>query len=71
MNEKEDNKVTIPIDLFRKIEQKVKDTDFDSVSSYILGVLSKELSSEDVSNSSLEEEERKVKERLKSLGYLD
>lgn len=74
--EHEDKKftsVSIPTPLFEKIKERIKDTGFTSVSSYVVYVLREVLSetSEEESEPFTKEDEEKVKERLRSLGYLD
>jgi Arc/MetJ-type ribon-helix-helix transcriptional regulator len=65
--------VSIPAPLFDKIKSRIEGTGFTSVSSYVVYVL-REVMAEDVVDEkeafSREDEER-VKERLRSLGYLD
>ncbi|TXT54911.1 MAG: hypothetical protein BAJATHORv1_50164 [Candidatus Thorarchaeota archaeon] len=66
--------VSIPIPLFRKIEEHIADTGFTSVSSYVTYILREivaESASESSSASSAKEDQKKVKERLRALGYLD
>jgi 16S rRNA C1402 N4-methylase RsmH len=58
---KEYGEVKIPKDIIRKIEERIKGTEFTSVDEYAAFVL------EEV----IKEDEQKVKERLKALGYLD
>ena len=67
------SKITIPDSLYKKIEKRVKETDFDSVSDYIAYVLEEVLASlkQEKEQAFSKEEEEKVKERLKALGYLD
>lgn len=70
--EKELTKVSIPKSLFKKIEKKIKGTQVRSVSDYITKVLRENLTKEGKAQESLsKEDEEKVKERLKALGYLD
>jgi len=70
--ENEFTTVPIPTSLYKKIEEKIKDSEIKSVSSYVTKVLrenlSKEKGNEDTFN---KEDEEKVKERLKALGYID
>jgi len=72
MMEKEFTTVSIPTSLYKKIEEAIKGTEVGSVSSYIVNVLRESLAkdqpSEDVFS---QEDEEKVKERLKALGYID
>jgi Arc/MetJ-type ribon-helix-helix transcriptional regulator len=73
MNEKKKfTTVSIPTPLFKKVEERIKDTGFTSVSSYVTYVLREIVSEEEeeVEPFSKEDEER-VKERLRALGYLD
>ncbi len=67
-------KVEIPDELYRKIEERVKETEFDSVDEYVAFVLKEVLESleeEEEEQVFSEEEEEKVKERLRALGYID
>ncbi|HEC95547.1 MAG: CopG family transcriptional regulator [Candidatus Cloacimonas sp. 4484_209] len=73
-DEKKYTTVSIPIQLAEKIEKRIKDTGFNSVSSYVTYVLREVLSSleeEKKEEVFTKEEEEKVKERLRALGYLD
>lgn len=64
--------VSIPTPLFKKIEERVKGTGFTSVSSYVTYVLREIVSEEeDEAEPFTKEDEERVKERLKALGYLD
>jgi len=72
--EKKYTTVSIPLQLAKKIEERIKDTGFNSVSSYVTYVLREVLSSleeEKKEEVFTKEEEEKVKERLRALGYLD
>ena len=70
--EKEFTTVSIPTSLYKKIEEKIKDLEITSVSSYITNVLRGKLSQKEESAEALsKEDEEKVKERLKALGYID
>ena len=70
--EKEFTNVSIPTSLYKKIEEKIKDSEIKSVSSYITKVLRESLSEEKAGAEALsKEDEEKVKERLKALGYID
>jgi len=65
--------VSIPTPLFRKIEERIKDTGFVSVSSYVTYVL-REIVAESLDEGEepfSEEDQRRVKERLRALGYID
>lgn len=70
--EKEFTPVLIPTSLYKKIEEKIKGTEFSSVSSYITKVLRENLAKEEENKEVFTaEEEEKIKERLKALGYID
>ncbi|MGA2973246.1 MAG: CopG family transcriptional regulator [Candidatus Bathyarchaeia archaeon] len=64
--------VSIPRSLFKTLEDKIKGTNFSSVSSYVVFLLREHVSEtakQDEQSLSSEEEE-KVKERLRALGYI-
>ena len=65
--------VKIPVEIYKKIEERIKETEFKSVSEYVTYVLREVLASleEEEEQVFSEEEEEKVKERLRALGYLD
>jgi len=64
--------VSIPTSLYKKIEEKIKGSEFSSVSSYVTKVLREKLAQEEKSSEVFTpEEEEKIKERLKALGYID
>ena len=67
--------VSIPKPLADKVKERMKGTGFSSVSSYVTYVLRQVLSSiesEEKSKQAFsEEEEEKVKQRLRDLGYID
>lgn len=71
--EKEERKdISIPASLYKQIEEKIKGTEMESVSSYVIKALKEILAKEEGTPESLsKEDEEKVKERLKALGYLD
>ncbi len=70
--EKEFMTISIPTSLHKKIEEKIKGSEITSVSSYITKVLRESLSQQEKTEDPLsKEEEEKVKERLKALGYID
>ena len=72
MDKEENIDVSIPASLYKKIEEKIKGTEIDSVSSYVTKVIKENLVKEESASESLnKEDEEKVKERLKALGYLD
>ena len=67
--------VSIPKPLVEKIKDRMKGTGFSSVSSYVTYVLRQVLSSikaeEKSKQAFTKEEEEKVKQRLRDLGYID
>ena len=70
--EKEFTDIAIPTTLYKKIEEKIKGTEFPSVASYVAKVVDDNLSKEDGTKEAFtKEEEEKVKDRLKALGYID
>ena len=70
--EKEFTTVSIPTSLYKKIEEAIKGTEVGSVSSYIVKVLRENLAKDQPSQDVFsQEDEEKVKERLKALGYID
>jgi metal-responsive CopG/Arc/MetJ family transcriptional regulator len=70
--EKESKTVSIPASLYKKIEEVIKGTDVAAVSNYVAKVLREKLSQEENTEGAFsKEDEEKVKERLKALGYID
>ena len=70
--DKEFTNIAIPTSLYKKIEEKIKDSEITSVASYVSKVLRESLSKEQEAQQPLsKEDEEKVKERLKALGYID
>lgn len=67
--------VSIPKPLIEKIKERMKGTGFGSVSSYVTYILRQVLSSIEEEERSKQaftkEEEEKVKQRLRDLGYID
>lgn len=64
--------VSIPIQLYEKIKKRLSETDFSSVSDYVTYILREVLATvEEEEEVFTEEDEKKIKERLRSLGYLD
>lgn len=63
---KKSTKISIPTELYNKLKKPAEEAG-KSVDEYILKVLEDKASSSDFS----EEDEEKVKERLKALGYMD
>jgi hypothetical protein len=70
--EKEFSSVSIPTSLYKKIEEKIEGTEFSSVSGYVTKVLRESLAREEENKEVFTaEEEEKIKEKLKALGYID
>jgi len=63
--------IRIPKSLYKKIEERLKDTEFKSVSEYATHLLREALEGMEEEPVFSKEEEEKVKERLRALGYLD
>ena len=67
--------VSIPKPLAEKVKERMKGTGFSSVSSYVTYVLRQVLSSieedERKAQAFSKEDEEKVKQRLRDLGYID
>lgn len=64
--------ISIPTALYKQIEEKIKDTEITSVASYVTKVLRESLTQkEETKEAFSKEDEEKVKERLKALGYID
>jgi len=70
--DKEFTTVSIPMSLYKKIEESIKGTDVTSVSSYVAKILRETLAKDEAKEDVFsKEDEEKVKERLKALGYID
>ncbi|MCD6448443.1 MAG: CopG family transcriptional regulator [Thermoplasmata archaeon] len=66
--------VSIPTPLAEKIKKRIEGTGFNSISSYVTYVLRELLASmeeEEQEEVFSKEDEEKIKERLRALGYLD
>lgn len=64
--------VSIPTPLFKKVEARIKGTGFTSVSGYVTYVLREIVSEEEVEAEPFtKEDEERVKDKLRALGYLD
>ena len=72
-NEKKYTTISIPTPLADKIKKRINGTGFHSLSSYVTYVLREVISNidEEEGEAFTKEDEEKVKERLRSLGYLD
>jgi hypothetical protein len=70
--EKEFIDIAIPTKLYKRIEEKIKGTEFLSVASYVAKTLDDNLSKDEGTKDAFtKEDEEKVKDRLKALGYID
>lgn len=65
--------VLLPVELYSRIEQRIKSMNFSSVEEYVRFVLEEVLKEEGQQEGKTfsKEEEEEVKKRLRSLGYLD
>jgi Arc/MetJ-type ribon-helix-helix transcriptional regulator len=64
--------IEIPESLFERLMVRIEGTDFQSVSDYVVNVLREKLATEEKQEPAryTKEEEEKIKDRLKALGYL-
>jgi len=72
-NEKKYTTISIQTPLAEKIKKRIEGTGFHSLSSYVTYVLREVISGmdEEEGEAFSKEDEEKVKERLRALGYLD
>jgi hypothetical protein len=72
MTEKKTSRIDIPTSLYMSIQERIKETGFDSVDQYVTYVL-REIMADDVAEdvSISRDDEERIRERLRSLGYLD
>ena len=63
--------ISIPASLAKKIKKRIEGTGFTSISSYVTYVLRELFSNMEEEETLDKEEEEKIKERLKALGYID
>jgi len=71
--EKKYTTISIPTPLAEKIKKRIKGTGFTSLSSYVTYVLREIVSGkkEESEEAFTKEDEKKVRERLRALGYLE
>ncbi|UCB58145.1 MAG: hypothetical protein JSV67_05935 [Thermoplasmatales archaeon] len=71
--EKKFTTISIPTPLAEKIKKRIKGTGFTSLSSYVTYVLREVISGveEEREEAFSKDDEKRVKDRLKSLGYLE
>ncbi|MFQ5822014.1 MAG: CopG family transcriptional regulator [Candidatus Heimdallarchaeota archaeon] len=70
VKEKKFTAVLIPTPLFKEIEERIKGTDFATVSNYVAYMLREIIAEQPSKELFTREDEERVKERLKRLGYL-
>ena len=65
--------VSIPTPLFKRVEERIKGTEFTSVSSYVTYVLREVMAEEEkeAEEPLSKENEERIKARLRALGYID
>jgi hypothetical protein len=72
MMNKEFTTVSIPTSLYKKVEDAIQGTEIASVSAYVVKVVRESFSKDQEAKEVFsQEDEEKVKERLKALGYID
>lgn len=70
--DKEYTPVEIPTELYKQIEEKISNSDISSVADFITTLVKEKLSNDQAETGSLSsDDEEKIKERLKALGYMD
>jgi len=67
----EEYNLSIPASLAKKIKERIEGTAFDSISHYVTYVLRELLAEDEKENELTKEDEEKIKERLRALGYLN
>jgi len=71
-NEQESKGVFLSSELYSRLEERVRDTGFESVDEYVTFVLEEVVKEEGEEEAAFsKEEEEEVKKRLRALGYLD
>ena len=78
MADKEITTVSIPVPLAEKLKKRIEGTGFTSLSSYVTYILRQVVSSIEIDENKKrekeafsEEDEKRVKDRLRGLGYLE
>lgn len=70
--DKEFTAISIPTSLYKKIEEAIQGSEIGSVANYVTKVLRESLTKDEAAPEVFsQEDEEKVKERLKALGYID
>ena len=72
MSEQKEITILLPRDLLKKVEERIKNTEFGNLSEYMCFILNEVVSgdSKDIP-SNLSEHNEELKKRLQSLGYID
>lgn len=64
--------IILPLDLLEKIEKKIKNSNYTSVSSFVEEVVREVLAAEEMEVASVSKEKRAmIRKKLKGLGYLE
>lgn len=64
--------IKLPASLVKRIEKAMAETDKNNIEEYVISLLEEQLPADVSQEESLsEEDEEKIKERLKALGYMD
>jgi len=74
MQDKKYTTISIPTPLANKIKKRIEGTGFNSLSSYVTYILRQVISSIEQDEHNVEfskEDEEKIKNRLRNLGYID
>lgn len=74
MRQEEDFTVTIPKSLVKKLRATMKNTNFTSLTQYVISLIRKAIAESEVTGveeAYTEKEEEIIKKRLKDLGYID
>jgi hypothetical protein len=70
--ESEFTNISIPATLYKEIEEQIKEIGVASVQDFVIKILKESLTKSEKEGEDLsKDEEDKVKERLKALGYMD
>jgi Arc/MetJ-type ribon-helix-helix transcriptional regulator len=70
-DQKKGKSLTLPADLYDRIDERARSTGFGSVEEYVTFVMEEVLKEENREPAFSKEDEEEVKKRLKSLGYLE
>lgn len=70
-DEQQQRTISISLALAQRIEKRIKGTPFKDISAFVSYVVSEVLETDNSENTFNAEDERRIKEHLRSLGYLD